>query len=147
MEDRHLGPQLQKVIGKSIDEFKRDGNFFKVSLIAVPDIHLQSQRIGELNGSGNIQYVYMFSAIAACILFIAIINFMNLATARSANRAREVGMRKVMGSMKGALVGQFITESVLTCAAAMLLAIVITVAIFPFFNELTGKPIDPSILL
>jgi putative ABC transport system permease protein len=147
MEDRHLGPQLQKVIGKSIDEFNRDGNFFKVSLISLPDIHLQSERIGELYGSGNIQYVYIFSAIAACILFIAIINFMNLSTARSANRAREVGMRKVMGSMKGALVGQFITESVLTCAAAMVLALVITVAIFPFFNELTGKPIDRSILL
>jgi putative ABC transport system permease protein len=147
MEDRHLGPQLKTVIGKSIDEFKRDGNFFKVSLIALPDIHLQSDRVGELYGSGNIQYVYIFSAIATCILFIAIINFMNLATARSANRAREVGMRKVMGSKKGALVGQFITESVLTCAVAMLFAVGITVAIFPFFNELTGKPLDPSILL
>lgn len=147
MLDRHLGPQLKAVIGKTLDEFNSEGNFFKASLIALPDIHLQSDRIGELYGSGNIQYVYIFSAIAACILFIAIINFMNLATARSANRAREVGLRKVMGSMKGALVGQFITESVLTCAAAMLFAVAITVAIFPFFNELTGKPLDPSILL
>jgi putative ABC transport system permease protein len=147
MLDRHLGPQLKVLIGKTIDEFKSEGNFFKASLIALPDIHLQSDRVGELYGSGSIQYVYIFSAIAACILFIAIINFMNLATARSANRAREVGMRKVMGSKKGALIGQFITESVLTCAAAMVFALGITVTIFPFFNELTGKPIDPSILL
>lgn len=147
MLDRHLGPQLKTVIGKTLDEFNSEGNFFKASLTAVPDIHLRSDRIGELYGSGNIQYVYIFSAIAACILFIAIINFMNLATARSANRAREVGMRKVMGSKKSALVGQFITESVLTCAAAMLFAVVITLAIFPFFNELTGKPLDPTILL
>lgn len=147
MLDRHLGPQLEAIIGKTLGEFNSEGNFFKASLIALPDIHLQSNRIGELYGSGNIQYVYIFSAIAACILFIAIINFMNLATARSTNRAREVGMRKVMGSMKGALVGQFITESVLTCAAAMLFAIAITVAIFPFFNELTGKPLNPSVLL
>lgn len=147
MLDRHLGPQLEAVIGKTLDQFKNEGNYFKASLTALPDIHLKSNRIGELYGPGNIQYVYIFSAIAACILFIAIINFMNLATARSANRAREVGMRKVMGSMKGALVGQFITESVLTCAAAMLFAVSITVAIFPFFNELTGKPLDPSILL
>jgi len=147
MLDRHLAPQLSSIIGKTLDEFKREGNFFKASLIALPYIHLQSNRIGELYGSGNIQYVYIFSAIAACILFIAIINFMNLATARSANRAREVGMRKVMGSNKGALVGQFITESVLTCAAAMLFAVVITIAIFPFFNELTGKPLDSSVLL
>lgn len=147
MLDRHVGPELQAVIGKTLDEFKSEGNFLKASLIALPDIHLQSARVGDLYGSGNVQYVYICSAIAACILFIAIINFMNLSTARSANRAREVGMRKVMGSMKGALVGQFITESVLTCAAAMVLAVAITVAIFPFFNELTGKPLDPSTLL
>jgi len=147
MVDRHLGPQLKSVIGKSLDEFNSEGNFFKASLTGLPDIYLHSDRIGELYGSGNIQYVYIFSAIAACILFIAIINFMNLATARSANRAREVGMRKVMGSKKGALVGQFITESLLTCAAAMLFAVAITVTIFPFFNELSGKPLNPSILL
>ncbi len=147
MLDRHLGPQLQAAIGKTIDEFNKEGNLFKASLIALPDIHLHPARIGELYGSGNIQYVYIFSAIAACILFIAIINFMNLATARSTNRAREVGMRKVMGSMKSALVGQFITESLLTCAAAMVLAIGITIAIFPFFNELTGRTIDPSIMM
>lgn len=147
MLDRHLEPQLEAIIGKTIDEFNGEGNFFKASLIALPDIHLQSHRVGELYGSGNMQYVYIFSAIAACILFIAIINFMNLATARSANRAREVGMRKVMGSMKGALVGQFISESVLTCTTAMLFAVAITVAVFPFFNELTGKSLDPAILL
>lgn len=146
MLDRHLGPQLQAIIGKTIDEFNSEGNYFKASLIALPDIHLHSSRIGELYGSGNIQYIYIFSAIAVCILIIAIINFMNLSTARSANRAREVGMRKVMGSMKSALVGQFITESVLTCTVAMLLAVGITMAAFPFFNELTGKSIDPFVL-
>jgi putative ABC transport system permease protein len=147
MLDRHLGPELKAIIGKSLDDFIREGNFFKVSFTALPDIHLHSNRIGELYASGNIQYVYIFSAVASCILFIAIINFMNLATARSAKRAREVGMRKVMGSRKGSLIGQFITESVLTCAAAMLFAIGITVALFPFFKELTGRPLDPAILL
>lgn len=147
MLDRHLGPQLQAVIGKTIDQFRSEGNYFKASLIALPDIHLHPSSTGELYGTGNIQYIYIFSAIATCILFIAVINFMNLATARSANRAREVGMRKVMGSMKSALVGQFITESLLTCAVAMLFAICITVVAFPFFNELTGKSLDPFILL
>lgn len=147
MLDRHLGPQLEAIIGKTINQFHSEGNYFKASLIALPDIHLHSSRIGELYGSGNIQYIYIFSAIAACILFIAIINFMNLATARSANRAREVGMRKVMGSMKSALVGQFVTESLLTCGVAMLFAVGITVAAFPLFNELTGKSLDPFVLL
>jgi putative ABC transport system permease protein len=147
MLDRHLGPQLKDVIGKTLEEFNKEGNYFKASMTPLADIHLKSNRVGELYGAGNIQYVYIFSAIATCILLIAIINFMNLATARSANRAREVGMRKVMGSKKGALIGQFITESVLTCSVAMVFAVGITIGIFPFFNSLTGKPLDPSILL
>ncbi|MBN8575870.1 MAG: ABC transporter permease [Cytophagales bacterium] len=146
MLDNHLGPELKSILGKTLNEFNGEGNFFKVSLTALPDIYLHSNRIGELFGVGNIQYVYIFSAIAACILIIAIINFMNLATARSATRAREVGMRKVMGSMKSALVGQFITESVLTCVVAMLMAVGMVIAIIPFFNELIGKPIEASIL-
>jgi putative ABC transport system permease protein len=147
MQDRHLGPQLKQVIGKTLEEFNSQGNFFRASLIRVTDIHLHPHRIGELYGSGNIQNVYVFSGIAICILTIAIINFMNLATARSASRAREVGMRKVMGSMKGALIRQFITESFLTCAVAMILAIAITVIVLPPFNSLTGKSLVPAILL
>jgi putative ABC transport system permease protein len=146
MVDNHLGPELKSILGKTLTEFNSEGNFFKVSLTALPDVYLRSSRIGELFASGNIQYVYIFSAIAACILIIAIINFMNLATARSANRSREVGMRKVMGSMKVALIGQFMTESVLTCVVAMLLAAGIAIGIIPFFNELIGKPIEISLL-
>lgn len=147
MMDRHVGPQLKSIVGKSLEDFNREGNFFKTSLTALPDIHLHSNRIGELGGTGNIQYVYIFSAIAICILIIAIINFMNLSTARSAHRAREVGMRKVMGSMKSALIGQFITESFLTCAGAMVLAIGITVLVLPSFNLLTGKSLEANVLL
>jgi putative ABC transport system permease protein len=147
MVDRHVGPEVKAVVGKTLEEFNSEGNFFKASLIALPDIHLHSDRIGELGGTGNIQYVYMFSAIAICILVIAIINFVNLATARSAHRAREVGMRKVMGSGKGALIAQFITESSLTCAGAMLVAIVITIIVLPSFNLLTGKSLAADILL
>jgi len=147
MLDRHLGPQLKDVIGKSLEEFNAEGNFFKASLTPLPDLHLSPGKIGELYASGSIQYVYIFSAIAICIILIAIINFMNLATARSANRAREVGMRKVMGSRKGALISQFITESILTCTAAMIIAIGITALAMPFFNELTGKSLTASMLL
>lgn len=147
MTDRHLGPQLKAIVGKTLQEFKGEGNYFKVSLTPLADVYLHSNKIGELYGAGSIQNVYIFSAVAFCILIIAIINFMNLTTARSANRAREVGVRKVMGSKKGALVAQFITESILTCGVAMVFAIAITMVVFPFFNELTGKPIDASILL
>ena len=147
MYDRHLGPELKAVLDKTLDEFKSQGNYFKASLTKLTDIHLHSHKIGELNGGGNMDYIYMFSVIALFILLIAIINFMNLATARSANRAKEVGIRKVMGSQKGNLIQQFITESFLTCLIAMFLSIAITFSILPLFNELTGKNFDPSVLL
>lgn len=139
MMDRHLGPELKAIINKTVEEFRGQGDFFLASLTPLPEIHLHSNRLGELYGSGKIEYVYMFSAIAIFILVIAVINFMNLATARSARRAREVGVRKVLGSMKSSLVQQFILESVLTCAAAMAIALAFAAVLLPQFNLLTGK--------
>jgi putative ABC transport system permease protein len=143
---RHLGPDLKRIVNKTLDEFKSQGGYFKTSLTKLTDLHLHSHRLGELYASGNIEYIYIFSVIALFILFIAIINFMNLATARSANRAREVGMRKVMGSLRSSLIQQFITESFLTCLIAMLLAIGLTFLSLPIFNELSGKDFDFSVL-
>lgn len=147
MFDRHVGPELQSVINKSLEEFKSQGDYFRASLTKLTDIHLHSDKIGEISGNGNMQYIYIFSLIALFILIIAIINFMNLATARSANRAREVGIRKVMGSQRGSLIQQFITESFLTCLIAMVLSIAVVFLTLPLFNELTGKAFDVSILL
>jgi putative ABC transport system permease protein len=146
MVDKHLGPELKSVINKTLEEFNSQGDFFKISLTPLTDIHLHSNRIGELFGSGNIQYVYIFSITALFILTIAVINFMNLATARSANRAREVGVRKVMGSLRSNLIQQFIVESFLTCLIAMVLAVAITLVALPVFNDLTAKAITSTIL-
>ena len=139
MQRKHLEPELKTVINKTVAEFESTGDFFRVNLTPLTDIHLHSQRTAELYGSGKIEYVYGFSAIAIFILIIAIINFMNLATARSANRAREVGVRKVLGSLKTSLVQQFILESTLTCALSMVIALAITAILLPQFNTLTGK--------
>lgn len=146
MMDRHIGPELKAVINKTIEEFKGQGDFFLASLTPLADIHLHSNRVGELYGSGKIEYVYMFSAVAVFILVIAVINFMNLATARSAKRAREVGVRKVLGSMKTSLIQQFILESVMTCALAMVIALALTAIVLPQFNTITGKSFTPDIL-
>jgi putative ABC transport system permease protein len=83
-------------------------------------IHLHSNKTAELEANGNIQSVYIFGAIAAFILLIACVNSMNLSTARSANRAKEVGIRKVMGSLRSSLISQFTLESVLISFIAML---------------------------
>ncbi len=147
MLDKHLEPELKAIINKSLDEFKAQGDYFKVSLTALPDIHLHSSRIAELYGGGNIQYVYVFSAIALFILLIACINFMNLATARSANRAREVGVRKAMGSFKSHLVSQFLSEAIVTTAIAMLIGFLIARVYLEPFGALAEKKINAALLI
>lgn len=137
--EKYVGPQVQQMIGKSLGEFRKAGNSVRYWLMPLTDIHLHSKQQIELAPNGDIQYVYIFSAVALFILLIACINFMNLATARSAMRAREVGVRKVMGSERQQLVSQFMTESVLTSVLAMVLAIGIVALALPGFNTIAAK--------
>jgi putative ABC transport system permease protein len=102
-------------------------------------IHLHSNLEAEIRANSDIRYVYVFSAIAMFVLLIACINFMNLATARSAGRAQEVGMRKVIGAEKGQLVAQFIGESMFLAFLALILAVLLVLVFLPFFNSLSGK--------
>lgn len=97
--------------------------------------------------TGNMSYVYIFSAIALFVLLIAAINYMNMATAKSSRRAREVGLRKVVGAYRGQLIGQFISESVLMSLIAMLIAVLLVVIFLPDFNRIAGKAFTPEVLL
>ncbi|HSU27802.1 MAG TPA: ABC transporter permease [Chitinophagaceae bacterium] len=124
---------------KSMDDFEKAGNKLVYSLIPITKIHLTSDRQFELSPSGNIQYVYIFSAVAIFLLLIACINFMNLTTARSSSRAREVGIRKVLGTERKNLISQFLTESTLMATLSMLLAIGICSLVLPLFNTISGK--------
>lgn len=144
MMERNLGPEVKAILNKTLDEFMAQGDYFRATLTPLQDIHLHSNRIGELYGSGRIENVYMFSAVALFILIIAIINFMNLATARSANRAREVGVRKVLGSQKSSLIHQFMTESLLTCTLSIVVAVALTALLMSPFNQLVGKELEVS---
>ena len=100
---------------------------------------MHSDRSFELSPSGNIQYVYIFGAVAIFILLIACINFMNLTTARSAGRAKEVGIRKVLGTERRFLIFQFLTESTLMASFQLVLAIVIAYLVLPIFNDVASK--------
>jgi ABC-type antimicrobial peptide transport system permease subunit len=111
------------------------------SVFAQPltDIHLYSHFSSDIEGQGNIQYVRIFSLAAVFIIFIACINFMNLATALSGSRAKEVGLRKTIGALRGQLIWQFIGESMLLAFIALGVALLLTYAVLPFFNTLAAK--------
>jgi len=136
---KHVGPQVQNVMGISIEDFFKLGNSFVYDLQPITDIHFHSRLDYELEANSDARYVYIFSAIALFILFIACVNFINLSTARSSTRANEVGVRKVLGSNRSQLVRQFLTESILLSLLSLLLAIVFLELFLPFFNNLTGK--------
>lgn len=143
----HAGPELKSIVNQDMDAFEKGGGFLRASLFPLTKIHLHANKIGELSANGSIQYVYIFSAIAILILLIACVNFMNLSTARSSNRSKEVGIRKVLGSQRKNLIRQFLAESVLTGFVSLLLALLMVWLLVPFFNQLSEKNISASVLL
>jgi putative ABC transport system permease protein len=143
--EKHMGPEFAIAFGMDFDAFREKGNKLGFYLQPLTSIHLQSQCTNEMEAGGNIQYVYIFGAIAIFMLLIACINFMNLSTAGASKRAREVGIRKVMGSGKSALVSQFLLESTLITFISLILAIVLVGFMLPFFNQLSGKQLEFSL--
>ncbi|MGO4291504.1 ABC transporter permease [Chitinophaga sp. RAB17] len=139
--EKHLIPIMKDFQIYSMADLEKSGNRFSFSLIPVTQIHLYSDRQGgeELSPPGSVQYVAIFSAVALFILLIACVNFMNLTTARSIGRAREVGVRKVLGTDRRELVMQFLIESVLMVFLSLLIGIGITFLALPLFNSLSGK--------
>ena len=128
---KYVGPQVKQLMNINMDDFAKSGNFDTYNLTPLTDIHLHSNETAELDGNSSIEFVYIFSFIAVLILLIACVNFMNLSTARSSNRAKEVGVRKVLGSLKKSLVTQFLTESILISFIALILAVCIAWLLLP----------------
>lgn len=145
VQDKYMFPQAMQLMNISKDEFEKSGSYIKLSLVPLTDIHLRSDQIGELGPNSDMQFVYIFSAVALLILAIACVNFMNLSTARSANRAKEVGVRKVLGTQRINLINQFLTESVVMSLLAFVIGYIIAVTLLPFFNDLSGKELSLSV--
>ncbi|QEC79833.1 ABC transporter permease [Mucilaginibacter ginsenosidivorax] len=116
-----------------------NGNYLNTELKPLLNIHLRSDSQYELEKNGSIQYVYIFSVVALFILLIACVNFMNLSTARSSNRAKEVGVRKVLGSARKYLIAQFLTESVMVTLVSTITAVILAIVLMPVFNKMAGK--------
>jgi putative ABC transport system permease protein len=125
---------------------KNTGAIAKCFLFSANDWHLRANFEDGKQHGGTIDYVRMFVIIAWIILLIACINFMNLATARSERRAREVGVRKVLGAARKGLIGQFIGESILLSALSVTMGVLLISLVMPAFNLLTGKPLEMGLL-
>ncbi|MDR6570514.1 ABC transporter permease [Chitinophaga ginsengisegetis] len=138
---KYMEAPLQKMTGSNFADLEKSGGHFGYNVLPLTKIHLYSPLADEAEPSGNIQYVYIFIAVAVIILLIACVNFMNLSTARSAGRAKEVGVRKVLGSQRSSLIFQFLTESTLTSFFALLLAVALAILLLPYLNQLSGKHI------
>jgi putative ABC transport system permease protein len=133
-------PQMSAFMGTSNDKPAGDVRIVaEYFLQPLRSIHLHSDLLGELEPTSDAKYVYIFSAIALFIIVIAAINFMNLSTARSAGRAKEVGIRRVLGSFRKQLINQFLTESMLLSMISMIGALILVRFTLSFFNRLSGK--------
>lgn len=146
MVEKYIGPEIQSIMGISLEDFKKSGNAIGYYLTPLLDIHLKNTSEGDFGKQGDIKYIYIFAAIGLFILTLACINFMNLSTARSANRAKEVGIKKVMGAHRAHLISQFISESTLIALISLIGGIALVYATFQVFNEISGITLKPDAL-
>jgi ABC-type antimicrobial peptide transport system permease subunit len=138
---RELSHKMSNIVQKYQDEA-----IVSLSLQPVTDIHLRSGRMWGIGGTGDIKYVYIFAIISGFILLLACINFMNLATARAGNRAKEVGLRKAIGAYRKEIILQFYSESFIISAISLLFSVLLVMEFLPIFNSLSGKELRFDLL-
>ena len=146
MVTKYAGPQIEQFLGVSWDKLVEQGSAYGFFLQPVTDIHLKSNLDYEVEQNGNMLYVKIFSIVALFILVIACINFMNLATARSTKRAKEVGVRKTLGSNRSQLIQQFLMEAIVLSFISFVVAILLVKLFLPAFNTLGGFQLELNLL-
>jgi putative ABC transport system permease protein len=134
--EKYVGPQVQQALGMDIRDFIDAGNRYGIFMQPLSDVHLNTEIASGFKRPNDRKYIYIFSLVAFVILIIAGINYMNLSTARSAKRSREVGLRKVVGSTRGMLIRQFLLESVLLTIISSAIAIILVELLLPLFNNM-----------
>lgn len=145
--DKYVLPEAKQYMQiSSMEDFKKAGNKLEYSMMPLTRLHLYSDYSYELSAPGSIRYVYIFSAVSLLILLIACINFTNLTTAHSANRAKEVGIRKVLGTERKNLVTQFLTESTVMAVLSLIIAVVLAYLALPLFNDIAAKAMHIDVL-
>lgn len=144
---KYVAPDLQHFLGNSQDQFRKAGGVYSFYTTRITDIHLKSTSQEDIEPGGSMMYIYVFGGIGILIMAIACINFMNMSTAQSASRAKEVGLRKTLGSLRSQMIGQFLAESMLYSLVAVVLAVVLCYFLLPAFNMLSGKELSIANLL
>jgi len=144
--EKHAGPQFPAAFGMDYKSFRNSGNHIGLEIQPLKDIHLHSNFVSDLSPAGNSQYIYIFVCIAIFILCIATINFINLSTASASKRAKEVAVRKVLGSSRKTMVIQFLCEAILTTSLSLLMACIITWLALPVFNTVVEKDLNLNFL-
>lgn len=144
---KYVGPEVERFMGVSMKDMEKSGGAYGYFTTRITDIHLRSTTRDGLEPAGNIMYVYFFGGIGLFIVIIACINFMNLSTARSAGRAKEVGLRKTLGSLRSQMVRQFLAESILYSFLAVIVALVLCYLLLPQFNLLAGKQLGMTVFM
>jgi len=144
--EKYVGPEIERFLQTTLKELRAKGDNYGFYSTALTDIHLHATVSDGLSPGGNISYIYFFAAIGVFIITIACINFMNLATARSASRAKEVGLRKTLGSLRSQMVVQFLAESTLYSLVAVAFALAACYFVLPKFNLLAGKTLTMAVV-
>ncbi len=143
--EKYAGPQVERFMGISIDEFMSQGNKYRYYLQSLKDIHLDPSIQQEFKEASDPKYLWIFASISVLIILIAAINFMNLATAQATRRAKEVGIKKISGSTRGMLISQFLSESFILSFLSLIIALVVIRITLPFFNNLLGSDLSLSL--
>ncbi len=143
---KYVGPQIEDVLGISMDAMEEQGDFFGYFLQPLKEIHLTSDLNYEFEPNGNKVLVYILIVIAGLILIVACINFTNMATARAASRSKEVGIRKLVGAQKPMLVSQFLFESFMLTALAFGAAAILVSFLIPYFNNMIQLEVNTAFL-
>ncbi len=143
---KYVGPEVEKYMGISLSDFESQGNRYKFFTQKLTDIHLEPEVRQQFKEPVDPKYLKIMGSIAALIILIAAINFMNLSTAQASRRAKEVGIKKIGGSTRGMLITQFLSESFILSFISLILALVFIKVSLPYFNNLLGSTLELKLL-
>jgi putative ABC transport system permease protein len=144
--EKYVGPEVQRFMGITLADFLAQGNKYRYFLQPLTEVHLDNSIQQQFKPASDPRFLWIFGSVAILIVFIAAINFMNLSTAQSTRRAKEVGIKKIGGSTKGMLIAQFLTESFILTFISLIFAVIVVKVSLPYLSDLLGIDLELKLL-